>query len=65
MVTQINAATAQGNWYECNTNQPTPDFANPTGLAVDHGHVWVTSPANNTLTELSLALNGNRVALFQ
>jgi hypothetical protein len=64
MVTQITTATAEGNWYECNTNTPDPDFANPTALVVSAGHVWVVSPADNTLTELSLALGGNRVNVF-
>jgi hypothetical protein len=64
MVTQIAASTAEGNWYECNTNTPDPDFDAPTGLVVYGGHVWVVSPGNNTLTELSLALGGNRVNLF-
>jgi len=64
MVTQINAATAEGNWYECNTNTPDPQFNNPTGLVVHGGFVWVVSPGNNTLTQLSLAAGGNRVHLY-
>jgi hypothetical protein len=64
MVTQITASTAEGNWYECNTNSPSPNFDNPTGLVVTGDHVWVVSPANNTLTELSIALGGNRIRLF-
>jgi hypothetical protein len=64
MVTQITASTAEGNWYECNTNTPDPKFNDPTGLVVYTGHVWVVSPGDNTLTELSLALGGNRVNIF-
>jgi hypothetical protein len=64
MVTQITASSAEGNWYECNTNTPSPNFDNPTDLVVTGDHVWVVSPANNTLTELSLALGGNRIRLF-
>jgi hypothetical protein len=64
MVTQITASTAEGNWYECNTNTPSPNFDNPTDLVVTGGHVWVVSPRNNTLTELSVALGGTRVHLF-
>ncbi len=64
MVTQITAATAEGNWYECNTNTPDPQFDNPTGLVVQGGYVWVVSPGDNTLTQLSLAAGGNRVGLF-
>ena len=64
MVTQINAATAEGNWYECNTNTPDPQFNNPTGLIVHGGYVWVVSPGDNTLTQLSLAAGGNRVHLY-
>ncbi len=64
MVTQIDTATGNGNWYECNTNSPDPQFANPTGLVVNKGYVWVVSPADNTLTELSLALGGNTVNVF-
>jgi len=64
MVTQITASTAEGNWYECNTNSPSPNFDNPTDLVVTAGHVWVVSPRNNTLTELSVALGGTRVHLF-
>ena len=64
MVTQITTATAEGDWYECNTNTPDPNFANPTGLIVHGGYVWVVSPADNTLTQLSPALGGNRVNLF-
>jgi hypothetical protein len=52
MVTRLVAATAHGLWYECNTNPGHPHFDNPTGLAVQHHHVWVVSPADNTLTEL-------------
>ena len=64
MVTQITASTGEGNWYECNTNSPDPNFNNPTGLVVYGGYVWVVSPGDNTLTQLSLALSGNRVNLF-
>jgi hypothetical protein len=64
MVTQITASTAEGNWYECNTNTPDPDFVNPTGMIVNAGSVWVVSPGDNTLTQLSLADGGNRVNLF-
>jgi len=64
MVTQITASSGEGNWYECNTNTPSPNFDNPTGLVVTDDHVWVVSPADNTLTELSVALGGNRVHLF-
>jgi hypothetical protein len=64
MVTQITASTAEGNWYECNTNTPDPMFKNPTGLVVVGSYVWVVSPADNTLTQLSLALGGNRVNIF-
>jgi hypothetical protein len=52
MVTRLVAATAKGLWYECNTNAGHPHFLNPTGLAVHGQHVWVVSPADNTLTEL-------------
>jgi hypothetical protein len=52
MITQIEPSTAIGNWYECNTNVPDPNFLNPTGLAVQDHHVWVVSPANNSLAEL-------------
>ena len=64
MVTQITTATAEGDWYECNTNTPDPDFDNPTGLVATAGHVWVVSPGDNTLTELSIALGGNRINVF-
>ena len=64
MVTQIDTANGNGNWFECNTNSPDPQFANPTGLIVHGGYVWVVSPADNTLTQLSLALGGNTVNVF-
>ncbi len=31
---------------------------------MNKGYVWVVSPADNTLTELSLALGGNTVNVF-
>jgi hypothetical protein len=52
MITQIEPSTANGNWYECNTNVPDPRFGNPTDLTVQGHHVWVVSPANNSLAEL-------------
>jgi hypothetical protein len=52
MITQIEPSTADGNWYECNTNVPDPQFNNPTDLTVQGHHVWVVSPANNSLDEL-------------
>ena len=33
------------------------------GFVVNNGHVWIVSPGDNTLTELSVALGGNRIAL--
>jgi len=64
MITQIDSTTAEGNWYECNTNVPDPDFDNPTGLVVTSTDVWVVSPGDNTLTELDLAENGQAVGWF-
>ncbi len=61
MVTQIDSVTTDGNWYECNTNVPDPDFVNPTGLVVYNDFVWVVSPGDSTLTELSLADGGAAV----
>jgi hypothetical protein len=61
MVTQITAATAEGDWYECNTNVPNPEFNDPTGLVVSGNYVWVVSPGDNTLTQLSLPQGGARV----
>ncbi|HTW20246.1 MAG TPA: PQQ-binding-like beta-propeller repeat protein [Mycobacteriales bacterium] len=52
MVTKVETKTADGDWYECNTNKPNPHFANPTGLAFLGTHIWVVSPANNSLAEL-------------
>jgi hypothetical protein len=45
MVTQIDPTTANGDWFECNTNSPTPGWLNPTSLAVTGGHVWVVGAA--------------------
>jgi hypothetical protein len=64
MVTQITAATAEGDWYECNTNVPSPLFNDPTDLVVAGNYVWVVSFGDNTLTQLSLLQGGNRVNVF-
>lgn len=64
MVTQITASTAEGNWFECDTNSPDPDFVYPTGIAVAAGSIWVTSPRANLLTQLSVALSGTAVAWY-
>jgi hypothetical protein len=47
MVTQIQPTTAAGNWFECNTNSPSPNWFNPTGLAVLHRKIWVVSNGND------------------
>jgi hypothetical protein len=52
MVTKIITATANGQWYECNTNSPDPEFVNPTGIALLGSDIWVVSPGNNSLAEL-------------
>jgi hypothetical protein len=61
MITQIDPTTAEGDWYECNTNSPTPGWLNPTGLAVQGGHVWVVGGAvggGSVLVELTASKSG-------
>ncbi len=64
MITEVNSATSEGDWYECNTNSPDPRFNNPTGLVVTGTDAWVVSPGDNTLTELNLSNSGNAVAWY-
>jgi len=64
MITEVNSATAEGDWYECNTNSPDPRFNNPTGLVVIGSDAWVVSPGDNTLTELDLSAGGEAVGWY-
>jgi len=64
MITEVNSATAEGDWFECNTNTPDPLFNNPTGLVVTGSDAWVVSPGDNTLTELDLSAGGQAVGWF-
>jgi len=64
MITEVNSTTAEGDWYECNTNSPDPLFLNPTGLVVTGSDAWVVSPADNTLTELDLSAGGEAIGWF-
>ena len=64
MITEVNSATAEGDWYECNTNTPDPLFNNPTGLVVTGSDAWVVSPGDNTLTELDLSAGGEAVGWY-
>jgi hypothetical protein len=51
MVTEINVANdANGDWFECNTNTPSPQWYNPTGMTTQGGHVWVVSPGTDPNT---------------
>jgi hypothetical protein len=62
MVTQINPKTADGDWFECNTNTPTPGWLNPTGLTYQGGHIWVVGAAvggGSVLVELNAAPSGS------
>ena len=64
MITEVNSATAEGDWFECNTNTPDPLFNNPTGLVVAGTDAWIVSPGDNTLTELDLSAGGEAVGWF-
>ncbi len=64
MITEVNSATAEGDWFECNTNSPDPRFDNPTGLVVTGSDAWVVSPGDNTLTELDLSAGGEAVGWY-
>ncbi len=64
MVTEVTATTAEGNWYECDTNVPDPKFDDPTGIAAEGTHLWVVSPGDNMLTELDLSQKGAAIGWF-
>jgi hypothetical protein len=64
MITEVNSASAEGDWFECNTNSPDPNFDNPTGLVVAGSDAWIVSPGDNTLTELDLSAGGEAVGWF-
>jgi DNA-binding beta-propeller fold protein YncE len=61
MVTEIiPGRSVSMPWWECNTNQPYPDFSNPQALVVGGGGLWVVSEGSawfhgGSLTELSIA----------
>ncbi len=64
MVTQVDSSTTDGNWFECDTNVPDPDFVYPTGIAVSGSDVRVVSPSDNTLTELDSTDSGTAINWF-
>jgi YVTN family beta-propeller protein len=75
MITKLSATDGTAAWFECNTNNPSPDFVKPSALAMIGTDLFVANEGvstttldgngaqvGNSVTELSLTDGGNAVA---
>jgi hypothetical protein len=75
MITKLSATDGTAAWFECNTNDPSPNFVRPAALALIGTDLFVANETTsrttldgngklvgNSITELSLTDGGNAVA---